>query len=126
MEGFPSSVSLSDFKPHAISIFDGVFVSCKDGVVPCPWGIIGFGFEKDRVLRVLQWYLWRREWKDVKGAFQAREAFYCRVSYVMATFKSLNLVECQEFKELLLLLRSDLTEGMIPHRMKLNELVVQA
>jgi hypothetical protein len=40
--------------------------------------------------------------------------------------KSLNLVECREFRDLLLLLRSDLTESMIPHRTKLRELIIEA
>jgi hypothetical protein len=42
------------------------------------------------------------------------------------TFKSLNLVECQEFRDLLLLLRSGLRESMIPRRTKVRELIIQA
>jgi hypothetical protein len=40
--------------------------------------------------------------------------------------KSLNLVECPEFRRLLLLLRNDLEEAMIPRRTKLRELIIQA
>ena len=43
-----------------------------------------------------------------------------------STFKSLNLMDCSEFRELLLLLRCTLTDGAIPHRTKLRELVIQA
>lgn len=41
-------------------------------------------------------------------------------------FKSLNVIECPEFRVLLLLLRNDLKESMIPHRTKLRELIVEA
>ena len=44
---------------------------------------------------------------------------------LMSTFKSLNVVECQEFRVLLLLLRSELKESMIPHRTKIRELVIR-
>jgi hypothetical protein len=40
--------------------------------------------------------------------------------------QSLNLVECPEFRALLLLLRQDLKDTMIPHRTKLRELIVEA
>ena len=33
-------------------------------------------------------------------------------------------MECKEFRDLLLLLRSELKETMIPHRTKLRELVI--
>jgi hypothetical protein len=42
------------------------------------------------------------------------------------TLKSLNLVECREFRLLLLLLRNDLKEEMIPHRTKLRDLIIRA
>jgi hypothetical protein len=35
-------------------------------------------------------------------------------------------MECPEFRALLLLLRSNLKESMIPHRMKLRELVINS
>ncbi len=35
-------------------------------------------------------------------------------------------MECHEFRQLLLLLRSDLKESMISHRTKLRELIIQA
>jgi hypothetical protein len=41
-------------------------------------------------------------------------------------FQSLNVIECREFRALLLLLRNDLKETMIPHRTKLRELIVEA
>jgi hypothetical protein len=40
--------------------------------------------------------------------------------------QSLNVVECPEFRALLLLLRNDLKESMIPHRTKLRELIIDA
>ena len=40
--------------------------------------------------------------------------------------KSINIVECPEFRALLLLLRSDLKETMVPHRTKLRELIIEA
>ena len=44
----------------------------------------------------------------------------------MTRFKSLNVIECREFGALLLLLRSDLKETMIPHHTKLRELIIEA
>ena len=41
-------------------------------------------------------------------------------------FKSLNIVECPEFRALLFLLCSDLKETMVPHRTKLRELIIKA
>ena len=41
------------------------------------------------------------------------------------TFKSLNIMECEEFRELLLAVGGDLRESMIPHHTKLRELVIQ-
>lgn len=41
-----------------------------------------------------------------------------------STSKSLNLVECYEFRELLLLLRPSLTEANIPRQTKLRELII--
>jgi hypothetical protein len=38
----------------------------------------------------------------------------------------LNLVDCREFRVLLLLLQNDLKERMIPHCTKLHELIMQA
>jgi hypothetical protein len=38
--------------------------------------------------------------------------------------KAINLVECPEFRQLLILLRSDLKDATIPHRTKLRELVI--
>jgi hypothetical protein len=40
--------------------------------------------------------------------------------------QSLNVIECPEFRALLLLLRNDLKDSMIPHRTKLRELVIEA
>jgi len=40
--------------------------------------------------------------------------------------KSLNIIECPEFRKLLLFLQSDLRESLIPCRTKLRELVIQA
>ena len=40
--------------------------------------------------------------------------------------QSLNIVECPEFRQLLLLLRSDLKDSDIPRRTKLRELLLQA
>jgi hypothetical protein len=38
--------------------------------------------------------------------------------------KSLNVIECREFRDLLLLLGNELKETMIPHRTKLRELII--
>ena len=54
-----------------------------------------------------------------------RSMFACSRSHV-PILKSLNLVECPEFRRLLLLLRNDLSEAMIPHRTKLRDLIIQA
>ena len=43
----------------------------------------------------------------------------------MTCFESLNVIECHEFRALLLLLRSDLKETMILHRTKLRELIIE-
>jgi hypothetical protein len=47
-------------------------------------------------------------------------------TYVCLSFQSLNVLECPEFRTLLLLLRSDLKETMIPHCTKIRELIIQA
>jgi hypothetical protein len=39
-------------------------------------------------------------------------------------FKAINVVECPEFRALLLLLRSDMKQSVIPHRTKLRELII--
>jgi hypothetical protein len=45
----------------------------------------------------------------------------------MLTFpKALNIIECREFRDLLLLLRKELKESMIPHRTRLRELIIQS
>ena len=40
--------------------------------------------------------------------------------------QSINIVECPEFRKLLLLLRPDLGENHIPHRTKLRESIISA
>jgi hypothetical protein len=50
----------------------------------------------------------------------------CHACSFVPTFKSLNIVECREFRVLLLLLRNELKEAMIPHRTKIRELIIQA
>jgi len=45
---------------------------------------------------------------------------------LMLNWKSVNIIECLEFRRLLLHLRTDLTDAMIPHRTKLHELIIQA
>lgn len=49
---------------------------------------------------------------------------YNMLTPTFSTSKSLNLVECYEFRELLLLLRPSLTEANIPRRTKLRELII--
>lgn len=46
--------------------------------------------------------------------------------FVVPNHKSLNVVECPEFRKLLLLLRSDLKDSQIPRRTKIRELLLQA
>jgi hypothetical protein len=38
----------------------------------------------------------------------------------------INIIECQEFCSLLLLLQSDLQDSMIPHQTKLHQLILEA
>jgi len=45
---------------------------------------------------------------------------------LMLNCKSLNIIECPEFRRLLLHLQTDITDTMIPHRTKLHKLVIQA
>ena len=45
--------------------------------------------------------------------------------FLLLNYKSLNVVECPEFRHLLLL-QSDLMDTQIPHRTKLHELLLQA
>ena len=45
---------------------------------------------------------------------------------LLSNYKSLNIVECQEFRRLLLLLQSDLDDTQIPHQTKLHKLLLQA
>ena len=45
---------------------------------------------------------------------------------LMLNCKSVNVIECPEFRRLLLHLRTDITDTMIPHRSKLHELIIQA
>jgi hypothetical protein len=42
------------------------------------------------------------------------------------TFQSINVVECPEFRDLLLLLREDLHDRQIPHRTKIREAIITA
>lgn len=51
--------------------------------------------------------------------------FHCTSHYTHFIVQSLNIVECPEFRVLLLLLRNDLKETMIPHRTKLRELIIE-
>ena len=51
---------------------------------------------------------------------------FFNVHYAHSLIKSLNVVECPEFRQLLLLLRSDLKDSDIPHRTKQRELLLQA
>jgi hypothetical protein len=41
-------------------------------------------------------------------------------------FQSINVVECREFRDLLLLLRQDLGDKDIPHRTKIREAIITA
>jgi hypothetical protein len=52
------------------------------------------------------------------------ESQYCLHAYT-CVFESLNLIECPEFRSLLMYMRSDLREVTILRRTKLRELVVQ-
>lgn len=49
-----------------------------------------------------------------------------RLCFLVPNHKSLNVVECPEFRQLLLLLRSDLKDTDIPRRTKQRELLLQA
>jgi hypothetical protein len=47
------------------------------------------------------------------------------ISFVVADDQSINVIECREFRDLLLLLRSDLKDKDIPHRTKLREAIIE-
>ncbi|KAI6100378.1 hypothetical protein EDD17DRAFT_1768156 [Pisolithus thermaeus] len=54
-------------------------------------------------------------------------ALHCYlVRFIMADDQSLNVIECPEFCELILLLHQDLRNSDIPHHMKLHELIIDA
>ncbi|KAF8835659.1 hypothetical protein BDN67DRAFT_1015355 [Paxillus ammoniavirescens] len=48
------------------------------------------------------------------------------VRFIVADDQSLNVMECPEFRQLLLLLHQDLRDSQIPHCTKLHELVIDA
>jgi hypothetical protein len=48
------------------------------------------------------------------------------INFVVADDQSINVIECREFRDLLLLLRSDLQDRDIPHRTKLRETIIEA
>jgi len=50
----------------------------------------------------------------------------CRRLTLSFFSKSINIIECPEFRALLRLLRSDLKDTMILHRTKIRELIVEA
>jgi len=47
------------------------------------------------------------------------------INFVVADDQSINVIECREFRDLLLLLRSDLQDKDIPHRTKLREAIIE-
>ena len=51
--------------------------------------------------------------------------YLLRSCFPVLNGQSLNLVECPEFRQLLMLLRPG-PERLIPHRMKMHELLLQA
>lgn len=48
------------------------------------------------------------------------------ISLLLILFQSINVMECPEFRNLLLLLRPDLADKDIPHRTKLRESIIKA
>jgi len=52
--------------------------------------------------------------------------FYVHYAQLILNRKSLNVVECPEFRQLILLLHSDLKDSQIPYRTKMRELILQA
>jgi hypothetical protein len=53
-------------------------------------------------------------------------SFYIHYAQLIPNCKSLNVVECPEFRRLILLLRSDLNDSQVPRRTKMRELVLRA
>jgi len=49
---------------------------------------------------------------------------YIAINHI--TLQSMNIVECREFRNLLLLLREDLQDKDIPHRTKIRESIITA
>ncbi|KIK25338.1 hypothetical protein PISMIDRAFT_9694 [Pisolithus microcarpus 441] len=48
------------------------------------------------------------------------------VQFIVTDDQSINVIECPEFRHLILLLHQDLQETDIPHRTKLHELILEA
>jgi hypothetical protein len=48
------------------------------------------------------------------------------IKFIVADDQSINVIECREFRDLLLLLRSELQEKDIPHRTKIRESIIKA
>jgi hypothetical protein len=57
---------------------------------------------------------------------QVRDFWFFYVHYAQLVPQSLNVIECPEFRQLVLLLRSDLNDSQVPRRTKIRELVLQA
>ncbi|KAG2138730.1 uncharacterized protein EDB93DRAFT_1106299 [Suillus bovinus] len=61
---------------------------------------------------------------DTLPNFSLNELHRHIVKFIIADDQAINIVECPEFRRLILLLRQDLTDSDIPHRLKLCQLII--
>lgn len=54
-----------------------------------------------------------------------RYVMYIIIMLLTYVFQSIRVVNCPEFRDLLLLLREDLQDNAIPHRTKLRESIIK-
>ena len=56
-----------------------------------------------------------------------RTAFHqALINFIVADDQSINVIECWEFRDLILLLRSDLDDKDIPHHTRIRESIIQS
>jgi hypothetical protein len=53
-------------------------------------------------------------------------SFLCLLHQLIKYHQAINIIECREFRNLLLLMREDLKEKDIPHRTKIRESIIKS
>ncbi|KIM78715.1 hypothetical protein PILCRDRAFT_56284, partial [Piloderma croceum F 1598] len=61
-----------------------------------------------------------------RPAFTWRAFLTHIINFIVADDQSINVIECREFRDLLLLLRADIQDKDIPHRTKIREAIIKA